>query len=111
MDDPPWREDGTLDPLALIVFADTMPGAVAEKVGRAERGRWFGPSVDLTFRLLGGCRSGWVLAHNRACHAGDGYVSIDVALQDCGPDGTDPPPLVAYATQVMLFAFSDWVIP
>ncbi len=107
MDDPPWLEDGTLDPLALVVFADTMPGAVAEKVGRAERSRWFGPSVDLTFHLLGDCRSEWVLAHNRARHAGDGYASIDMALWDCGPDGTGPPRLVAYATQVMLFAFSD----
>jgi acyl-CoA thioesterase len=107
MDDPPWLEDGTLDPLALIVFADTMPGAVAEKVGRAERSRWFGPSVDLTFHLLGDCRSEWVLAHNRARHAGDGYASIDMALWDCGPDGTARPRLVAYATQVMFFAFSD----
>jgi len=107
MDDPPWLEDGTLDPLALVVFADTMPGAVAEKVGRAERSRWFGPSVDLTFHLLGDCRSEWVLAHNLARHAGDGYASIDMALWDCGPDGTGPPRLVAYATQVMFFAFSD----
>ena len=93
--------------VALIVFADTMPGAVAEKVGRAERSRWFGPSVDLTFHLLGDCRSEWVLAHNRARHAGDGYASIDMALWDCGPQGTDPPRLVAYATQVMFFAFGD----
>jgi acyl-CoA thioesterase len=107
MDDPPWRGDGTLDPLALIVFADTMPGAVAEKVGRVDRSRWFGPSVDLTFHLLGDCRSEWVLAHNRARHAGDGYASIDMALWDCGPDGTGVPRLVAYATQVMFFAFSD----
>jgi hypothetical protein len=81
--------------------------SVAEKVGRAERSRWFGPSVDLTFHLPGNCRSGWVLAHNRARHAGDGYASIDMALWDCGPEGTDPPRLVAYATQVMFFAFSD----
>jgi hypothetical protein len=107
MDDPPWLEDGTLDPLALIVFADTMPGAVAEKLGRTDRSRWFGPSVDLTFHLLGHCRSAWVLAHNRARHAGDGYASIDMALWDCGPDGIDPPRLVAYATQVMFFAFAD----
>ena len=106
MDDAPWLGDGTLDPGALIVFADTMPGAVAEKVGPEERHRWFGPSVDLTFHLLGDCRSAWVLAHNRARHAGDGYASIDMALWDCGPDGTDPPRLVAYATQVMFFAFS-----
>jgi acyl-CoA thioesterase len=107
MDSSPRLEDGTLDPLALIVFADTMPGAVGEKVGRTERGSWFGPSVDLTFHLLGECRSEWVLAHNRARHAADGYASIDMALWDCGAEGADPPELVAYATQVMFFAFSD----
>ena len=107
MDDPPWLEDGQLDPLALIVFADTMPGAVAEKLGPTDRSGWFGPSVDLTFHLLGVCRSEWVLAHNRARHAGDGYASIDMALWDCGPKGMDLPRLVAYATQVMFFAFAD----
>jgi acyl-CoA thioesterase len=105
MDDPPWLDDGRLDPLALIVFADTMPGAVAEKLGTEERAQWFGPSVDLTFHLLDDCRSEWVLAHNRARHAGDGYASVDMALWDCGEHGTDPPRLVAYATQVMFFAF------
>ena len=69
--------------------------------GRKSATEWFGPSVDLTFHLLGDCRSAWVLAHNRARHAGDGYASIDMALWDCGPDGTDPPRLVAYATQVI----------
>lgn len=107
MDNPPWRDDGTLDPLALIVFADTMPGAVAEKIGHEERSEWFGPSVDLTFHLLGDCRSEWVLAHNRARHAGDGYASVDMALWDCGPEGRDDPRLVAYATQVMFFTFFD----
>jgi acyl-CoA thioesterase len=107
MDDPPWLDNGALDPLALIVFADTMPGAVAEKVGPADRSRWFGPSVDLTFHLLDECRSAWVLAHNRARHAGDGYASIDMALWDCGQDGSAVPRLVAYATQLMFFAFSD----
>lgn len=104
MDDPPLLDDGTLDPLALVVLADTMPGAVAEKVGRDRHG-WFGPSVDLTFHLLDACRSEWVLAHNRARFAGDGYASLDMALWDLGPAGTDVPRLVAYATQVCFFTF------
>ena len=85
-DRPPFLDDGTLDPLALVVLADTMPGAVAEKLGRQDRS-WFAPSIDLTVHVLDHCRSPWVLAHNRARFAGDGYASADMALWDCGQDG------------------------
>jgi acyl-CoA thioesterase len=105
-DEPPFREYGTLDPLALIVLADTMPGAVGEKLGREER-MWFAPSVDLTVHVLDECRSPWVLAHNRARYAGDGYASADMSLWDCGPDGAGAPRLVAYATQLFLFSFAS----
>jgi acyl-CoA thioesterase len=104
-DDPPFLEDGTLDPLAIVVLADTMPGAVGERVGRQEQ-MWFAPSVDLTVHLLHECRSPWLLAHNRARFAGVGYASADMALWDCGPDGDDEPQLVAYATQLFLFSFA-----
>jgi acyl-CoA thioesterase len=103
-DDPPYLDDGTIDPLAIVVLADTMPGAVGEKVGPQPR-MWFAPSVDLTVHLLEDCRSPWVLAHNRARHAGDGYASADMALWDCGPEGAGEPRLVAYATQIFLFTF------
>ena len=105
-DEPPLGDDGILDPLALVVLADVMPGAVAEKVGPGSRS-WFAPSVDLTVHLLDDCRSGWVLAHNRARFAGDGYASAEMALWDRGPAGTGPARLVAYATQVFLFTFLD----
>lgn len=105
-DETPWSDDGALDPLALVVMADTMPGAVGERLGRQEE-RWFAPSVDLTVHVLDTCRSPWVLGHNRARYAGDGYASADMALWDCGPDGTDPVPrLVAYATQLFIFTFA-----
>lgn len=103
-DEPPFLDDGTIDPFALVVLVDTMPGAVGERIGPQER-MWFAPSVDLTVHLLGECRSPWVLAHNTARFAGDGYASADMALWDCGPDGTDPPRLVAYGTQLFLFTF------
>jgi len=104
-DEPPFLDDGTIDPLSLVVLADTMPGAVGEKVGR--RGDpWFAPSVDLTLHVLDECRSPWVLCHNRARHAGDGYASADMALWDCGPDCDEAPRLVAYATQIFLFTFA-----
>ncbi|MCU1454147.1 MAG: acyl-CoA thioesterase-like protein [Acidimicrobiales bacterium] len=102
-DDPPFLDDGTLDPLGLVVLADTMPGAVGEKTGRESN--WFAPSIDLTVHLLAECRSPWVLMHNTARHAGDGYASADMALWDCGPGCDQAPRLVAYATQVFLFTF------
>ena len=107
LDEPPVDGDGVLDPLALVVCADSMPGAVAEKLGPGHRHGWFGPSVDLTVHLLDECRTEWVLAHNRARYAGDGYASLDMALWDCGPDGSGRPRLVAYATQLCFFAFAE----
>jgi acyl-CoA thioesterase len=103
-DDPPMRDDGTLDPFALAVVADVMPGAAGEKLGPGFND-WFAPSVDLTVHLLDDARSGCLLGHNRCRHAGDGYASADMALWDYGPDQRDEPKLVAYATQVFLFSF------
>jgi acyl-CoA thioesterase len=108
-DEPPMLDDGTLDTAALVVLCDFMPGALGEKVGGSgppTRG-WFAPSVDLTVHLLGECRSEWVLAHNTARHAGAGYASADMALWDCGDDGSSEPRLVAHATQVFFFTFLD----
>jgi acyl-CoA thioesterase len=99
LDRPPLRADGRVDPLAAVVLCDTMPGAVGQKLGPAA-GPWFGPSVDLTVHLFGAPRPGWLLAHNRARQAGDGYASVDMALWD--PSDWS---LVAYATQLMFFAF------
>ena len=103
-DDPPRLDDGTIDPLSTIVLVDIMPGAVGEKVGRVDR-NWFAPSVDLTVHILGENTSPWLLAHNRARFAGDGYASADMALWDCGADCDEEPRLVAYATQLFLFSF------
>lgn len=98
LDHPPVLSDGRLDPAALVVQADMMPSAVGQKVGPQPE-LWFGPSVDLTVHLLDDVEPGWLLAHNRARHAGDGYASVDMALWT--QDGR----LVAYATQLMFFAF------
>jgi acyl-CoA thioesterase len=103
-DDAPVLDDGRLDPLALIVLADTMPGAVGERVGRQDTS-WFAPSVDLTVHLLDDARSPWLLVHNQARFAGDGYASADATLWDCGEDGCGEARLVAYATQLFLFSF------
>ena len=97
-DDAPRLEDGRLDPLALVVLCDTMPGAVGHRMGPMSID-WFGPSADLTVHLLGGAVSDWVLTVNRARHAGDGYASVEKELWD--PERG----LVAYGTQMSFFSF------
>jgi acyl-CoA thioesterase len=102
LDAPPLGEDGALDPLALVVFGDTMPGAVRERLG-PNQPEWLPPSCDLTMHLLGAPRSEWILGHSRARYAGDGYASLEMALWDADPAVG----LVAYATQVMYFVFAN----
>ncbi|MGZ4689149.1 MAG: acyl-CoA thioesterase [Acidimicrobiia bacterium] len=100
-DDPPHLEDGRLDPLALLTLCDTMPGAVGERMGGGLP-EWWAPSADLTVHLLGDHRAEWVLARNRARHAGDGYASLEVELWDA-----EMRTLSAYATQLMIFTFPE----
>jgi acyl-CoA thioesterase len=101
---PPTDGEGGIDPLALLVAADMMPSAVFEKVGTAELG-WFAPSVDLTVHLMGVPSGGWILNHNRAHYADDGYASAECALWDAPADGQ--PTLLAWATQIMFFTRFD----
>lgn len=96
----PRLPDGTLDPLALVVLCDTMPGAVGERVGPRDV-LWLSPSADLTVHLLGTASSEWLLAVNRARHAGGGFASLELELWDPAHG------LVAYATQLMFFSFPD----
>jgi acyl-CoA thioesterase len=96
----PADEHGQFDPLALLVAADMMPSAVFEPLGPRETG-WFAPSVDLTVHLLERPTRTWILNHNRAHYARDGYASAEAALWD--PHGLDGPTLLAWATQVMFF--------
>jgi acyl-CoA thioesterase len=98
-DDTPWLDDGTIDPAAVVTLADTMPGAVGQRLGVTDR-PWFGPSVDLTVHLFAPAREEWILAVNRARIAGDGYASVEMELWSAGE-------LVAYATQLMFFVFLD----
>jgi acyl-CoA thioesterase len=96
----PGDQHGQFDPLALLVASDMMPSAVFEKLGPAEEG-WFAPSVDLTVHLAGLPTGSWILNHNRAHCAGDGYASAESALWD--PLGPSGPTLLAWATQIMVF--------
>jgi acyl-CoA thioesterase len=100
----PADEHGQFDPLALLVASDMMPSAVFEKVGQTET-RWFAPSVDLTVHLADVATGAWILNHNRAHYAGDGYASAEAALWD--PRGRNGPTLLAWATQLMFFTRFD----
>lgn len=99
-DDPPVVAGDMLDPVAVVTLCDTMPGAVSERVGPGKP-FWFPPSADLTVHLAGDAGPGWLLAHNRARWASDGYASVEISLWDPSRG------LVAYATQVMFFSFPD----
>lgn len=100
----PADDDGGFDQLALLVAADMMPSAVFEKFGPGEE-RWFAPSVDLTVHLAALPTGQWILNHNRAHYAGDGYASAESALWD--PHGEHGPTLLAWATQIMFFTRFD----
>jgi acyl-CoA thioesterase len=102
---PPLGPDGGFDPLALLVAGDMMPSAVFEKVGFDPDRRWFAPSIDLTLHLFGTPRPGWILVHNRAHHAGEGYAAAENLLWD--PSGPDGPELVGWASQQMFFTTLD----
>lgn len=97
-DDPPLTDDGALDPLGLLTLTDRMPGAIGERLGH-QGPRWFAPSADLTVHLLEPLETEWVLAHDRARWADDGWASAETTLWD------EHGVLVAYATQMMLFTY------
>jgi acyl-CoA thioesterase len=99
-DDPPVVAGDVLDPAAVVTLCDTMPGSVTERMGSGMP-FFLPPSTDLTVHLLGDAAPGWLLAHNRARWAGEGYASAEVTLWDPTRG------LVAYATQIMCFVFPD----
>jgi acyl-CoA thioesterase len=96
--EPPRLDDGSLDPLAVVTLADRMPGCIGEKLGH-EGPRWFAPSADLTVHLFEPLHSEWLLAHDRARWADDGWASAESLLWD------ERGVLVGYATQMMLFTY------
>jgi acyl-CoA thioesterase len=101
-DEAPRLQSGDLDPLALVTLCDTMPGAVYERIGAGvDRPAIMSPSADLTVQVFGDWSSEWLLARNRARHAGDGYASLEMELWDPTRG------IVAYATQLMFFSFPE----
>jgi len=97
-DQPPLLADGSHDPLGVVALADRMPGCVRERTGPGGD-RWFAPSADLTVHLFEPLRTEWLLAHDRAVWAGEGWASAQSTLWS--QDGV----LVARAVQTMLFTY------
>ena len=62
-------------------------------------------AIDLSVHLFGHATPGWILAHSKAHHAGDGYASAEMALWD--PRAEGGPALVAWASQQMFFTRID----
>jgi acyl-CoA thioesterase II len=99
-DDAPRLADGSLDPLGVVALADRMPGSIGELLGPGTD-PWFAPSADLTVHLLEPCRTEWLLAHDRARWADDGWASVESTLW--AEDGT----LVAHASQMIIFTYLE----
>jgi acyl-CoA thioesterase len=91
---PQRTPSGHFDPLAIPPIADTMPGALARKLG-PEHPRFLAPSLDLTVYFFGPTTSEWILVESFAERALGGYAVCSANLWD--PGGA----LVARATQSM----------
>ena len=92
---PQTLEDGTLDPLAIPPIADTMPSAVANKVGPTGK-PFHAPSLDLTVHFLEQVKTEWILVAAYARRARAGYATAEAEIWS--EDGR----LCAYATQTMM---------
>jgi acyl-CoA thioesterase len=80
-DDPPVQADGSIDPLGVLTLTDRMPGCVGERIGHDDES-WFAPSADLTVHFFEPAMTSWLLAHDRARWADDGWASAESTLWD-----------------------------
>jgi len=92
---PQTLEDGSFDPLALPPIADTMPSAVANKLG-PDGPPFHAPSLDLTVHFLEPVHTQWILVATYARRVRAGYATAEAEMW------TDDGKLCAYATQTMM---------
>lgn len=92
---PQTTDDGTMDPLAIPPIADTMPSAIANKLGPGAK-PFHAPSLDLTVHFLEDARTEWVLVAAYARRARAGYATCEAEIWSA--DGR----LCAYSTQTMM---------
>jgi acyl-CoA thioesterase len=91
----PQRDaEGGFDPLAIPPLADTMPPALARKLG-PERPRYYMPSLDLTVYFVAPSTTEWVLVESFAERARAGYAVASATIWD------EHGQLVARAAQTM----------
>jgi acyl-CoA thioesterase len=90
---------GLLDPLAIPPVADTMPGALARRLG-PEHPRFFAPSLDLTVHFVEPSQGEWLLVDVRCHRARAGWAEADAEIWD------EQGRLVATATQTMMLRMS-----
>lgn len=96
----PQRQGARFDPLAIPPIADTMPAALARKLG-PDAPRFFAPSLDLTVHFLDPSDAEWFLVDVRCQRARAGYATADAEIWD------DTGKLVACATQTMMLRQRD----
>jgi len=89
------RADGRFDPLALPPIADTMPSALARKLG-PEHPLFFAPSLDLTVHFLEPSDDEWFLVDVRCPRARSSLATANAEIWDRSGH------LVATATQMMM---------
>ena len=89
------RAGGIFDPLAIPPIADTMPGALARKLG-PDAPRFYAPSLDLTVHFLDRSDAEWFLVDVWVQRARAGYATAAADIWD------ENGKLVARATQTMM---------
>lgn len=92
---PQVEADGTLDPFAIPPIADTMPSAIANRLGPGAK-PFHAPSLDLTVHFLDSVRTEWLLVATYARRARVGYATAEAEIW------TEDGKLCAYSTQTMM---------
>ncbi|MBK8254639.1 MAG: thioesterase family protein [Polyangiaceae bacterium] len=92
---PQLTEQGIIDPLAIPPIADTMPSAIANKLG-PEGPPFHAPSLDLTIHFMEDARTDYLLVAAYARRARSGYATAEAEIW------TSDGKLTAYATQTMI---------
>jgi acyl-CoA thioesterase len=79
----PRLADGSYDPIALAVPADSIGGAIGAKLGPSSE-RWMSLSLEIGLRIIQPPRTrpAWILQEMRCWQAGDGYATGPTHLWD-----------------------------
>jgi acyl-CoA thioesterase len=87
----PVLDDGTFDPLVLVLFGDQIGTAVGQGLGPV--GPYFTLSLEIGVHFVAAPTTSWVLQDAEAWHVGNGYAAGPTRLWDANRN------LCAIATQ------------